>query len=438
MLESLLEVLTEAEAVDPHPSRVRDQLAVAPKVIGDVTLAAQESVAIHHPRAVAQDQLRPCDGNRHPIRRVGVVGTGAAFGRLIAPALFQLGFRDRMVVCGLAPPTGDSPGPFLPVLDRSRLPLPVLARRGFLGPGTLWLVATSPEWHVPYALQLAETGARVAIVKPVTLEFQAVRPLLEHANRELYALDHKVFNEEVLRLLERFRTNPEQRAAVRHVEGRFLEPDGFPTGRGLLDTLLDVTLHLVQILQASLGVPGAAPPRLEADYVAGARHRPDPDHRFAPAPASTATWLIGRAIRDQRDPVSFRFLQAKAAGCSEKWIRCFDADGRVLAQTHLEDPSAAAYARMVERLCRREPAFPYTLADAVGVAEFLAAAGGRATRAADYPVGSPPEFEGGGGPLDRADAPVLLSRRLHPDTLRSRRNGAARAAAGHAATVPAR
>ncbi len=326
-----------------------------------------------------------------PIRRVGVVGTGEAFQRLIAPALVRLGFQDRLVVCGLGPPPGDFPGEFLPVVDRSRLPLPALTDRGFLGPETLWIVATSPEWHVPYALQLADTGARVAIEKPVALDFREARRLLAHPNRDIHALDHKVFNKEVLRMLEGFRAHPDRLDAVRHVEGLFLEPEGFAPGRGQLDTLLDVTLHLVQILAAALRVPGAPPFRLVADHVAGARHLPGPGQRAAAATVPTATLLRGRALRTQGD-LPFRFFQVKAAGCSEKWIRFRDADGEVIAGARLEEPSAAAYARMLERLFRPAPDFPYTLAEAIGVGEYLEAARARAVRAADYPVGRRPEF----------------------------------------------
>ena len=342
-----------------------------------------------------------------PFLAIGIVGAGDVVQNRIAPALKMNGFgRMRVAVCSLetASPIETLPHRYYRALPNSLLPLDDLRNDGFLTSSTVWIVATPPNAHVPFALQLTGLCGRVGIEKPIAGDAEQARILWPCASDgwPLYPLDHKLFTVGCLSFLEDCRVNPSFLNEVKRIEGVFLESAGFPRGRAQEDGIADIQWHMFMVMIAAFKNLGKDF-EIAVESANVARHEPDPSSVFADATVHTASHLRG-ALSTRGVHAHFEFLQAKAASQSEKHIRFLDAQNKVLAHVDLGESGWQAHARMLGALMQPVANMRHTLADAILLADLLEGVSRNAQETGAYSFGALPSFE-----------PERLSARLSHD-----------------------
>jgi hypothetical protein len=297
------------------------------------------------------------------------------------------------VVCSLEPHSG-LPGlshQYHQIDPKSLLPLDQLHTAGFLGDDTLWVVATPPEYHVPYVEQLA-LRCRVAVEKPIAASYGQACSLLPFVEGfEVYPLNHKVFNASVLAFVEVCRRDPARLQQVHHITGVFYEKAGFSHGRQQEDGIIDVQWHLLTTALFAPCKAIGAQFNVTVEQVDVATHMPDPHGHYARPTVWTASCLQGRLVWDGH-VVTYDLRQAKGAPKNDKVISLFDRTGVLLQTIDLNESGYHAHARMLCALLEPEVDMRLTLADAITVLECIDTARTMAHEAPPYACGHLPAF----------------------------------------------
>jgi hypothetical protein len=94
-------------------------------------------------------------------------------------------------------------------------------------------IATPSSTHVDYVPALAAYDAML-VEEPLADRAAALAPLLPllEGGVDIRPVDHKLWKASALETGDRFRADSALLGAVRHIEGRFFEPNGFSHGRG--------------------------------------------------------------------------------------------------------------------------------------------------------------------------------------------------------------
>ena len=330
------------------------------------------------------------------ITKVGIVGSGEVVHQRLWPALQAMGASlEGVVVCSLAPQSHleGLPHSYYQVGPECLLPLDQLYTQGFLGKDTLWIVATAPDTHVPYAVQLAK-WCRVAVEKPLATTSRQARLLLPFADGgEVYCLSHKVFNASVLAFIEACRHAPDILRQVRHIRGTFYETAGLSHGRQQEDCLLDVQWHLftTALIAPFKAAASHSPFAITVERAWVAAHEPDLPGRYAPPTVWTASRLQGTLVWDGH-AVTYDHCQAKGASTNAKAIRLFDGAGTLLQAIDLNETGPWAHARMLQALLRPSVDMRLTVADAVAGMELIDASRALAHEEPPYGFGHMPDF----------------------------------------------
>lgn len=332
------------------------------------------------------------------ITKIGIVGSGEVVHQRLWPALQSLGaLLEGLVVCSLEPHSGldGLPHQYYQVGPESLLPLDRLHEQGFLDDHTLWLVATPPDYHVPYALQLAGL-CRIGVEKPLAATSRQTRLLRPFAEGfEVYCLHHKVFNASVLALVEACRQDPAILRQVCHIEGVFYEAAGLSHGRQQDDCIVDVQWHLITTALIAPFKTLASRFDVTVDQVWVATHAPDPQGRYALPTVWTASRLQGRLWCNGHE-VTYDHCQAKGAPTNTKDLRFFDRAGTLLTAVDLSESGHHAHARMLQALLQPVVDMRLTLADAMAVMELIDASRELAQEQPRYAFGHLPGFLAGG------------------------------------------
>ena len=341
----------------------------------------------------ARVTFEPAARNAH-IDRVGILGMGDVVQQRIWPALRARSSRIAGVaVCSLEPTTrlDGLPHVYCPLSPVGRLPLDELEAHGLMTPRTLWVIATPPQFHVRYALELAGR-CRVAVEKPLAGDSDEARQLTQLCARgaDVHPIDHKLFTASFLTFLEHCRAQPDLLGRVRRVEGAFYEAAGFAPGRQGQDCIADLQWHLLAAL-VSLFHVGGAPFELGLDRVRVATHGPDPAGYFPRADVWTATRLEGRLHTDATE-VRFDFRQAKGAPRNEKHLRLLDEKGGLVHAIDLGESGWQAHGRVLDALMRPHVDMRHSLADAIAVAEVVDAARAAVSSRGTYAFGTLPKL----------------------------------------------
>jgi hypothetical protein len=347
----------------------------------------------HVPPVVCnQSSPMPC------IKKVGIVGSGEVVRQRLWPALQSIGASlDGLMVCSLEPQSGlvGLPHQYYQVESENLLPLDRLYAQGFLGKDTLWIIATPPDSHVAYTVQLAGL-CRVGVEKPIAATSRQARLLWPFAQGfEAYCLSHKVFNASVLAFIEMCRHDPSVLRQVCHVEGAFYEMAGLSHDRQQEDCLLDVQWHL---FTTALIAPFKAAFQSQCDITVDrawvATHGPDLLGRYAPPRVWTASRVQGALVWDGHE-VTYDHCQAKGAPTNVKGLRLFDRAGTLLQTIDLNETGPRAHARMLQALLRPVVTMPLTLSDAIAGMELIDASRAIAYDEPPYAFGHMPNFLAG-------------------------------------------
>ena len=332
------------------------------------------------------------------IKKVGIVGSGEVVRQRLWPALQSRGaFLEGLLVCSLEPQSGleGLPHQYCQVGSESLLPLDHLYEQGFLGKDTLWIIATPPDSHVAYTVQLAGL-CRVGVEKPIATTSRQARLLWPFTQGfEVYCLSHKVFNASVLAFIEACRHDPSVLRQVCHIEGAFYETAGLSHSRQQEDCLLDVQWHLfTTALIAPFKAASQSQYGITVDRTWVATHEPDLPGRYAPPLVWTASRVQGTLVWDGRE-VTYDHCQAKGAPTNVKRIRLFDRAGTLLQAIDLNETGARAHARMLQALLRPAVDMPLTLSDAIAGMELIDASRAMAHEEPPYAFGHIPGFLAG-------------------------------------------
>jgi hypothetical protein len=330
------------------------------------------------------------------IMKVGIVGSGEVVHQRLWPAIRALGASlEGVVVCSLAPQSSleGLPHHYYQVGPECLLPLDRLYAQGFLGKDTLWIVATPPDMHVPYTVQLAR-WCRVAVEKPLATTSLQAQLLWPFANGcEVYCLSHKVFNASVLAFIEACRQVPDILRQVSHIVGTFYEMAGFSHGRQQEDCLLDVQWHLftTALIAPFKAASSHSPFDITVEQAWVATHEPDPSGRYAPPTVWTASRLQGTLAWDGHT-VTYDHCQAKGTSTNAKEIRLFDQAGTLLQAIDLNETGSWAHARMLQALLQPIVDMRFTLADAIAGMELIDTSRVLAHEEPSYAFGHIPSF----------------------------------------------
>lgn len=324
------------------------------------------------------------------IRRIGIIGAGDVFRSKILPALeINSHLLDDVIVCSAEPPSQVSwmPYRYLPVESGSLLPFDELRALGFLD-GTIWIIATQPEYHVHYAVQLAGL-CKVAIEKPIASNARQAKLLRPFAS-QIYTIDHKIFNASPLSFIRRLRRDPSPLDAIGRIEGVFYESEGIAKGRQSDDTISDIQYHLLVVLHAILKSSGAVFD-ITIDRVFTSRHRADADHRFQ-VPSVCTSSLIAGLIRRNGRRIHFDLRQAKGAPVNQKLIKFFDSSDRLIEEVDMNESGPHAHVRIVGSLLQPIVDMRHTYEDSISIMEILDTCKELASEQKDYEFGQLPEF----------------------------------------------
>jgi hypothetical protein len=304
------------------------------------------------------------------------------------------GSKRRIAVCGQRSATSLSglPHHYYQIHSDNLLPMASLYRDGFLNSNTAWFIATTPEVHVVYILELAGLCGRVFVEKPIAASYRQAQVLLPYAANQaaIYPVDHKMFTAESLAFVDRFRCDPALVDGIGSIEGEFLERSGFTPGRAQENSITDVQWHQLMLLVAVYGSSGYEF-ELKIDSVDASRYLSDPDAAYADAHAWTASCLRGRVLSAGRE-IPFHLGQAKAAPREEKSIRFFGVDGEELTRVDLSESGWQAHGRVLNSMFQPVVDMRHTLSDAIAMAELLEGAISMVDDHGGYAFGSLPGF----------------------------------------------
>lgn len=329
------------------------------------------------------------------ITRIGIVGAGEVVRQRYCPAIAELrsaGCRiDEVIACGLEPrnPLGDLVDTYYQIDEPGLLPMDRLRRGGAISEDVLWIVATPPDSHAYYAIQLAGK-CRVGIEKPLADSARRARLLLPFVNGRsgLSPIDQKLFNPSPLELVDRCRGNNKTLDRVAFIRGQFFERDGFSHGRQQADVVYDVQWHPCVILAACFRAAGE-PFQIVVEESQVARHAPD--LRFAAPSVWTASRLCGRVLLKGRQ-IPFDLRQAKGAPYDEKGIDFMSLAGEVVCAIDLSESGHQAHRRVIYALMQSEVDMRHSLQDAINTTRWLDQARAMAEEGAAYRLGNLPDF----------------------------------------------
>lgn len=338
-----------------------------------------------------------CIATFQRIRRVVLVGAGDVVRKRIWPALQAIAYDfDAIALCSLEPSVV-LPGAnhsYFNINGGGVLPLKDLARHGFLGDDTLWIIATPSESHVWQVFQLlsADCRGRIAVEKPLTVNHRAARMLMSFAasSANIYQIDHKVFNSSVLAFLDLVREDTSILADIRHIDGVFYESDGFAMGRSQEDGISDIQYHLLTIMIAIFKSLDSRR-MIEISEALVTKHTQDDSDRFQLPLVWTASRLKG-LLKCNGEPITFDFRQSKAAPQNEKLLRLYGSDGVLKGELDLNESGWQAHARVLEALMQSDVDLRHTLADAVDVVKCVDDARTIARVEAECQFGELPDF----------------------------------------------
>jgi len=351
------------------------------------------------------------------ISKVGFVGGGDVLQKKFFPALKAGGDQlERIAVCSLEPQCRLNGLPYLyqPVESGSLLPLDFLDEQGLLGSDALWVIATPPEYHITYAEQLAWSNCRIAVEKPIAANSRQARLLLTLARygREIYPIDHKLFNKSALEFVDHCRRQPSVLKKVRRIEACFYESAGIDKSRQPLDTIADVQYHLFTIIIALFKAAGSQF-EISVERVQSPSHEADPQGRFQTPSVWTASRIQGGLFEGGQEIV-FDLCQAKAAPDDEKFIRLFDGRGEIVKVIDLNESGHHAHARVLRALMQPTVDMRHNLADAVMVMDLIDASRGLARKEPDYAFGALPDLLGEWAYVKQRNLNATLTRKLRP------------------------
>ncbi len=321
---------------------------------------------------------------RAAIDRIVVIGSGDVVRKKIWPALQANGHGiAKVAVYSLEreDPLNTLPHSYYRVAADSRLPLDVLKADGFPFPRTLSVIATPSACHVGYAKQLAPY-CRVAVEKPLAANGDN--------GFEVYPIDHKLFNADVLAAVDDYQSNPSRLREVRHIGACFYEAAGISHGRVQEDGIADVQHHLLVPLLAMFKPDGAAP-EIAIESVVVAVHEPDGAGRFQAASVWTASRIRGWVTRDGCR-ATFDLRQAKGAPRDHKAIELYSHRGELLRSVDMGETGWQAHARVLAELLKPRPNMRYDLADGVAVMKLIDHSRSIARVERPYPFGELPDF----------------------------------------------
>jgi predicted dehydrogenase len=329
------------------------------------------------------------------ISKVGFVGGGDVLQKKFFPALKAGDYKlERIAVCSLEPQCRLNGLPYLyqQVESGCLLPLEFLDEQGLLGSDTLWIIATPPEYHIAYAEQLAWSNGRIAVEKPIAASSRQARLLLtlSRYGREIYPINHKLFNASALEFVDFCRRQAAVLEKVRRIRANFYEAVGIDTGRQPDDTIADIQYHLFTIIIA-LFKAAVSQFEISVDRVQASSHTADPQGRFQTPSMRTASRIQGRLFENERE-IAFDFRQAKGAPRDEKFIRLFDARGELVKEIDLNESGHHAHARVLRALLQPTVDMRHTLADAVIVMDLIDSSRIIAYEESPYAFGELPDF----------------------------------------------
>jgi hypothetical protein len=330
-----------------------------------------------------------------PLQRfpfLGLIGAGDVILKKIWPALCALQCPfEEIAVCSLEPssPLNHLDHTYYQIQPDGLLPLAERKQRSFLSEEAIWLVCSPTPFHLRGALQLRGAG-RIVVEKPLTSNAQQARKMLSLSQRigDIYPLDHKLYCESALEMVDLFRSDSSLLDQVSRIEGVFYETFGVPHGRQIDDTIADIQYHLLVITRSLFQAAGRQV-KLAPCSVETARYSADADGAFAAPAVPTASRVRGMLL-SRGDAILLDFRQAKAAPHSEKAIRLYNASGALLHAINLNESGWKAHARALTALMQPVPEPIHTLEDAVCLMEWVDLCRSIAREKSPYPFGQWP------------------------------------------------
>jgi hypothetical protein len=208
--------------------------------------------------------------------------------------------------------------------------------------------------------------------------------------REIYPINHKLFNASALEFVDFCRRQPSALNKVRRIETSFYEAAGIKKGRQSEDTIADIQYHIFTIIIA-LFKAAESQFEISVERVQASSHEADPQGRFQAPSVWTASRIQGRLIENVRK-IAFDFRQAKGAPYDEKFIRLFDARDDLVKEIDLNESGHYAHARALRALMQPTVDMRHNLADAVMVMDLIDASWSIASEESAYAFGELPDF----------------------------------------------
>jgi len=329
---------------------------------------------------------------------VVLVGGGDLTQNRVLPALKRLGRKhpiQRAVLVDILPecpvdlsrasPPG-MPMEYVRVDPNSLLPLERFARNGWLGEHVLAYIATPTEYHLWYAKQLAGTGCRIAVEKPLTKRPSEARELTYFADGHIFAVGHQLFKAAMLAFLQRCRANGLKAAAAARFD--MLETKGVGN-RTIDDAIWDLGWHGGELLIATYRAAGLEA-SIHTTRVLTATYRPPPGEP-SPHVFTAARWE--GFVRVAGTEMPFTFCMGKALGHSRKRLAFTDASGATCIEVPLDESGWRAHGRLLRELLTADrPDMKLQLPDALGLVRACNEAGAAAQDEGAYAFGVTPEF----------------------------------------------
>ena len=327
-----------------------------------------------------------------------LVGVGDLTQKRLLPALKRLGLghpiRQAVLVdilpeCPVdlarASPMG-TPMEYVRVGADSLLPLDQFAGNGCLGEHVLAYIATSTESHRWYAQQLAGTGCRIAVEKPLTKRPREARELMYFADGNVFAVGHQLFKAAMLAFLRQCRTHGLGAAAAARFD--LLETQGVGN-RAIDDAVWDLGWHGGELVIAAYRAAGLEA-TIHTTRVRAATYRPPPGEP-SPRVFTAARWEGFVSVAGREIP--FTFCMGKALARPRKRLAFTDASGETCIDVSLDESGWRAHRRLLaELLTADRPDMKLQLPDALELVRACDEARAAAQDEGTYAFGVTPKF----------------------------------------------